>query len=245
MLLAIFIGLTLIITGFQGLTSILGMGFSFLIIFLFILPRISAGENPITIAIAGSTIIIPITFYLSHGFNSKTTTAIFGTITSLVITGVLASYFIETSRLTGIVSDEVSYLLVEKGNNFNVKGLLLAGIIIGVLGILDDITISQAAIVYELKKANSKLRGFSLYKKAMNVGRDHIASLVNTLILVYTGAFLPLMLLFINNPRPFSEVINYEIIAEEIIRTLVTSIGLVLAVPITTLLAVLIIERKS
>ena len=117
------------------------------------------------------------------------------------------------------------------------KGLLLAGIIIGVLGILDDITISQSAIVFQLKKANPQLKQGELFKKAMEIGQDHISSMVNTLVLVYTGAALPLLLLFINNPHPFSEIINYEIIADEIVRTLVGSIGLVLAVPITTIIA--------
>ena len=120
-----------------------------------------------------------------------------------------------------------------------------AGIIIGVLGVLDDITVSQSAIVLQLKKANPKLKFEELYKRAMDVGQDHISSMVNTLILVYTGAALPLLLLFIDNTHPFSEVINYEIIADEVVRTLVGSIGLILAVPITTLIAVLTLEKKT
>lgn len=117
------------------------------------------------------------------------------------------------------------------------KGLLLAGIIIGVLGVLDDITISQSAIVFQLKEINNKLKFGELYDRAMSVGQDHISSMVNTLILVYTGAALPLLILFINNPHPFSEVVNYEMIADEIIRTLIGSIGLILSVPITTFIA--------
>jgi uncharacterized membrane protein len=117
------------------------------------------------------------------------------------------------------------------------KGILFAGIIIGALGVLDDITVSQAAVVFQLKKANKKLSQKDLYNQATNVGQDHISSMVNTLVLVYAGAALPLFLLFVNNPHYFSEIINYEIIAEEIVRTLVGSIGLILAVPITTLIA--------
>lgn len=233
----IFIAVTVVVAGWRGLSSLLGMGASFLIIFSFILPKISAGSNPIQIAIIGSLFIIPITFYLSHGFNKKTTVAVVGTVIALIVTGILAGIFVEAAKLTGFASEEAGFLQVAKQGTINIKGLLLAGIIIGVLGVLDDITVSQAAIVYQLKKANPKLKQGELYKKAMDVGKDHISSMVNTLVLVYTGAALPLLLLFIDNPHPFSEVINYEIIADEIVRTLVGSIGLVLAVPITTIIA--------
>ena len=110
---------------------------------------------------------------------------------------------------------------------------------------MDDVTISQSAIVFQLKQANSKIKPYELYRKAMNVGKDHIASMINNLVLVYAGASLPLLLLFINNPHPFSEVINYEIVADEIVKTLVGSIGLVLAVPITTLIASFSVEEKN
>jgi len=125
------------------------------------------------------------------------------------------------------------------------KGLLLAGIIIGALGVLDDVTISQAAIVFQLKDANEKLNFDELYQGAMNIGQDHISSMVNTLVLVYTGAALPLLLIFNNNPHPFLEIINYEIVADQIVRTLVGSIGLILAVPVTTFIAALAAGRKK
>jgi len=202
-----------------------------------------AGGNPIQIAIIGSLFIIPLTFYLSHGFNKKTTVAIIGTLIALVITGILANVFVEISKLTGFASENAAFLQVARGGTVNIRGLLLAGIIIGVLGVLDDITVSQSAVIFQLKKANPKLKQFDLYKKAMDVGQDHISSMVNTLILVYTGAAMPLLLLFINNPHPFSEVINYEIVADEIVRTLVGSIGLILAVPITTIIASVAVEK--
>ena len=123
--------------------------------------------------------------------------------------------------------------------------MVLAGIIVSVLGILDDITVSQAAVVYQLKKLSPTLGFKDLYLHAMDVGRDHIASVVNTLVLVYTGAALPLLLLFVNSSRPFGQVINHEVIAEEIIRTLVSSIGLILAVPITTLLTAYVASMKK
>ena len=242
-LFAIFVSLTIIIGGRRGAASLIGMGFTFVLIFTFVLPRISSGYDPILIVISAALLIIPVNFYLSHGFNSKTSCAVAGTIISLLITGLLANFFVDAVRLTGFASEEAAFLQSAKQGMVNIRGLLLAGIIIGVLGVLDDISITQASIVSQLKKASPKSGFVELYSKAMDVGKDHIASVVNTLILVYSGAALPLLLLFIDNPLPFGEVINYEIIAEEIVRTLVASIGLILAVPITTFLTAYFIKK--
>ena len=236
-LFAIFVVLTIIIGKWRGASSLLGMAISFFIILTFILPKILAGHDPLQTAIIGSLFIIPITFYLSHGFNKKTTVAIVGTTITLIIIGLMTKYFVEITKLTGFASEEASFLQTINNGTINIKGLLLASIIICALGILDDITISQAAIVYQLKKTDPRLKPANLYKKAMDVGQDHISSMVNTLVLAYTGAALPLLLLFVNNPHPFLEVINYEVVADEIVRTIIGSIGLVLAVPITTLIA--------
>jgi uncharacterized membrane protein len=167
--------------------------------------------------------------------------AVAGTLIALGITGVLASIFVQSSHLTGFASDEANYLMVARHGTIDIHGLLLAGIIIGLLGVLQDITISQAAIVYQLKDATHSIKPIELFSRAMDVGRDHIASMSNTLILVYAGVSLPLLLLFVNSPLPFSQVINFELIAEEIVRTLVASIGLIIAVPITTLLTTLFV----
>jgi len=236
-LLLIFVILTVLVAKGRGVSSLVGMAASFLVIFKFILPQISHGANPILIAIIGSLFIIPFTFYLSHGVNRKTTVAIVGTVIALVVTGLLAGVFVGAARLTGFASEEAGFLQATALGTINIKGLLLAGIIIGVLGVLDDITVSQAAVVAQLRAANPRLPASHLYHQAMNVGRDHISSMVNTLILVYTGASLPLLLLFVDNPHSFTEVINYEVVAEEVVRTLVGSIGLILAVPVTTLIA--------
>lgn len=244
-LFAIFVVLTILIGRKRGIASLVGMALSFFIIFTFILPQISKGSDPILVAIAASFIIIPVTFYFSHGVNRKTHAAVIGTFIALMITGILAIVFVDAARLTGFASEEAGFLETMKQGTINIRGLLLAGIIIGVLGILDDITISQAAIVQQLKETNPLLSIGQLYSKGMNIGRDHIASMVNTLILVYTGAAMPLLLLFINNSISFNEVINYELLAEEIIRTLVASIGLILAVPITTLIAAWIINVNN
>lgn len=235
-LIAIFVGLTIIIGRLRGFTSLIGMAISFGIIFLFILPQISKSYDPVTVTIIASLFIIPITFYLSHGVNKKTTMAVIGTLISLIITGILANIFVDATHLTGFASEEAGFLDAMKNGAINMHALLLAGIIIGLLGVLDDITISQSAVVFQLKDASPKISFKEMYSRAMDVGRDHIASMANTLVLVYAGAALPLLLLFVNNPAPFSEVINYEIIAEEIVRTMTASIGLIIAVPITTFL---------
>ena len=236
-LLVLFLAVAVAVAGFKGISSTLGLVFSFFVIFAFILPQINHGHNPTWVAIAGAGAIMPVTFYLSHGLHRKTTVAILGTLAALVVTGLLGQFFINLTYLSGFSSDEAIFLNLATQGNLNMRGLLLAGIIIGALGILDDITISQAAIVQELKSVNPGLTSRELFFKAMNVGRDHIASLINTLILVYTGASLPLLLLFLDGSIGFANALNFELVAEEVVRTLVGSIGLVLAVPITTLIA--------
>ncbi len=233
----IFLALSILVAGKRGITSLIGMFLTFFFIFWLVLPKISSGSNPFLVILLFSLIAIPITFYLSHGFNSKTNAAIVGTFIALLVTILLASIYVNSAKLTGFISDEASFLQLAKGGVINMKGILLAGIIIGVLGVLDDITVSQSAIVFQLKSANTRLSFSELFVRAMDVGKDHIASMVNTLILVYAGASLPLLLLFTDSSRTFGSVINYEIIASEVVRTLIGSIGLILAVPITTAIA--------
>ncbi|NMB91227.1 YibE/F family protein [candidate division WWE3 bacterium] len=241
----IFLILSVVIAGKRGATSFVGMLITFFIIFSFVLPKISTGSSPILIILLFSVIAIPITFYLSHGLNTKTTVAIVGTVISLAITVVLSAIYVGSAKLTGYTTDEASFLQIMKGGTINMRGILLAGIIIGFLGVLDDITISQSAIVFQLKNANRRLNFSDLFKRSMDVGKDHIASMINTLILVYTGASLPLLLLFTDTSRTFNEVVNYEIISSEIIRTLLGSIGLILAVPITTALAAFVADTTE
>ncbi len=244
-LLLAFVVLAVVIVGKWAVTSLLGMGFSFLVIFRVILPAIIEGQDPVWVAIGGAMLIIPATFYLSHGFNKKTNAAILGTVVSLVVIGWLSKWLIEIGNFTGLASEEAGFFLIESGGGVDMRGILLAGIIIGALGVLDDVTVSQAAIVAELKETDKELGVKDLYKKAMRVGHDHITSMINTLVLVYTGAALPLLLLFVSGGLGFGEVINYEIVAEEVIRTLVGSIGLVLAVPVTTLVAAVWMKGKK
>lgn len=237
-LFALFVLVALVVAGKHGLASLLGMGYSFFIIFKFLLPQISAGQDPIMAALVSGMMIIPVTFYASHGFNKKTHSAIAGTIIALVFTAILSHYAIEWGKLTGFASEDAAFLEVMTGGGLNIKGLLLAGIIVGLLGVLDDITVSQSAIVYKLRETSPGMSKMELYKKSMDVGKDHIGSMVNTLILVYTGAALPFLLLITAQNSPILTTINFEMIAEEIIRTLTASIGLIIAVPITTFIAV-------
>ncbi|HAU98944.1 MAG: hypothetical protein UX04_C0003G0025 [Microgenomates group bacterium GW2011_GWF2_45_18] len=228
---------TLIIGRFRGLFSLIGMAVSFLIIWFFLLPMLLKGVEPLFITVATSVIIVPVTFFLSHGFGKKTNVALIATVISLFFSGLLAMLAVELSRLTGLSSEEAGFLLVENGDRINFQGLLLAGIMIGMLGVLDDITISQSAIVFELKEAKPTMTPKQLFHHAMEVGRDHIASMVNTLVLAYTGVALPLVMLFVNSGQPWWFMLNSELIAEEVVRTLVGSIGLITAVPLTTLIA--------
>lgn len=233
----IFVLVVLMVGKFYGLSSLLGMGVSLLVIIKIILPQIYNGANPILVVLIASVFLIPITFYLSHGINTKTNLAIIGTFISATITGLLAITFTHLTHLTGFASEEAGFLDIAKNGTLNIQSLLIAGIIIGSIGILDDVSVSQVSVVKELAEANPKLNFFQLFSRSMSVGRDHVASMVNTLFLVYTGAALPLMLLFLDNSLSFAQIINTELIAEEVVRTLVASIGLILAVPTTTFMA--------
>lgn len=232
----IFVILLLVVAGVKGLMSLLAMGVTFMVIFLFMLPRILAGNNPVLIAMISALFIIPVTFYMAHGINKKTTVAVVSSVITLIIATVLGSIFIELGHLSGLSSEEAGMLALDKSNLY-MKGILLAGLVVGTLGVLDDITVSQTAIVEELITTASLKKASDLYSRSMVIGKDHITSMVNTLVLAYAGAAMPLLLIFINNPHPFSEIVNYEMIAEEIIRTLVGSIALILAVPISSFLA--------
>ena len=242
----LFLGFILVILliGFKrGALSIISLLISFAIIFIFVLPQIQAGKDPVLIAILSSIVIIPITFYLSHGFQLNTTISIVGTFISLVITGLLAVYFVNLVNLTGGASEEALFLQNIGGTVYNLRDLLLAGIIIGTMGVMDDVTVSQTSIVFQLYDLKKKITFGELFARSIKVGKDHISSMVNTLVLVYTGVSMPLLLLFMNNPRPFEELLSYELVATEIVRMLVGSIGLIIAVPITTALACYVVTK--
>lgn len=234
----VFFAAVIIVGKKRGLSSFIGLIISFFVLLKYIIPQIVAGADPVFIAVTGSFFIMITTLYLAHGLNKKTSAALIGTLFSLIITAGLALFFVNLAKLSGFGSEEASFLTMMPTVKINLQGILLAGIIIGALGVLDDITVSQAACVFELNEANRNLTWGELYKKGINIGQDHIASLVNTLVLAYAGASLPLLLLFaISGGEPISVLLNREMIANEIVRTLVGSLGLVSAVPITTAIA--------
>ncbi len=226
-----------------GLYSLLGMGLSFAVIFKFILPKILDGGNPVLITVLASFVIVPVTFYLSHGLNKKTHVAIVSTFIALIITSLFAAVSVKLSNLTGFSSDEAMFLQIGD-SSVNMRGILLAGIIIGFLGVMDDVTVAQAGIVMKLAKTKRNMGVPDLYHSAMDIGRDHITSMINTLILVYVGASLPLLLMFIRSSEPSLDVLNTEIIADEVVRTLVGSIGLIISVPISTFLASIVASEN-
>jgi len=237
---ALFAGLILLVGRGKGLRSLTGTLLSLLVVFLFILPQIVAGRDPVLVSIVGSVVLLAVSTYLIYGWNFKAHAAVMGMMLSLILTGALAWLFVRLTRLTGLSVEESSYLVMELGADLNFRGLVLGGIIIGSLGVLDDICVGQASAVFELANTNRDLGWRRLFRSSLNIGRDHIAAMVNTLLLAYVGASLPLMLVFTIYQEPIWRRINREPIAEEIVRTLVGSVGLVLAVPITGLIASLL-----
>lgn len=239
LLLALFAAVVIVLSRWRGVASLVGLAASLAILLVFVLPAILEGSSPILVAIFGGAAIMFVTLYMAHGFNAMTTTAILGTLASLTITGILAAVFVDAVRFTGFGSEEAVFLQVA-AQQINLEGLLLGSIVIGTLGVLDDVTVTQASAVWELHRANPNLGSLGLYRAAIRIGRDHIASTVNTLVLAYAGAALPLLVLFTMANRSFGDVATSEVVAEEVVRTLVGSIGLVASVPITTALAALV-----
>ncbi len=230
----------------RGVGSLFGLGFSILILFYYIIPGIVKGGNPAIVTIVGSVLIASVSLFLSHGFNKRTPIIWLSTVTTLVLSVFLSSLFIEVTHLFGMGSESSLSFQIGEYSYINLKGLLLAGIVISVLGILDDVTATQTAVIWELKKSNPKLGFKELYKRSLSVGREHIASLVSTLALVYAGASLPLFILIKGVEYvPWWAKINSEPIAEEIIRTVIGSSALILAVPIASLFASYFINRMK
>lgn len=230
----------------KGMASIAGLVVSILVLGVGAIPLIVAGYNPLMICSISAAVIALVALYLAHGFNYRTTIALVSVLITLAITTVLALLFIKFAYLYGLGSEEAFYLQIDSALQIDLRGLLLGAIIIGTLGVLDDVTTVQVATVAELKQVAPHLGFAELYSRGINVGTEHIASLVNTLALAYVGVSFPLLLLFtINSTRPAWVTINSELIAEEIVRTIVGSVALVLAVPISTALAAYVVERRK
>lgn len=242
---AIFAGTILLISRWKGLRSLISMAFSLLVIIGFIIPHILAGEDPLRVSIIGSIILLTVTLYLTYGWNLKTHAAVVSMVIVLLITGILAGLAVFFTRLTGSGDENSLFLMQMLNTPINLRGLLLGGMIIGALGVLDDLVTTQASAVFELHHANPSFEFRELFRSAMRIGQDHVAATVNTLVLAYAGASLPMLLMFSLGRGDYGYLVNFEFVAEEIVRTLVGSLGLVTAVPLTTAIAISFVLRAD
>lgn len=238
LLVFLFAGLVVVMSKKKGLGAIAGLVISLCVIVFYIVPQINSGKDPLLISVSGGIAILFSTIFLAHGFSRQTSIALFSTSITLILTAIIAILCVYLTSLTGFGGEDDISLRYGLGT-LNAKGLLLGGIIIGVLGILDDITTAQTTAIFEIFRANPKIRLAELFKSGMRIGNQHISSLVNTLILVYAGVSLPLFIYVVYNPtnQPLWVLLNNEFIAGEIVRSLIGSFSLVLAVPITTITA--------
>ncbi len=239
----LFAAAVVVLGRWRGVLAIVGLSLSLAVLLLFVLPAILDGRSPVWVALFGSLAIAIVTLYVAHGFGPKTTVALLGMGGALLLTAVLSSVVLGVADITGFASEESSLLTIFDG--LDVRGLVLAGIVLGAAGALDDVTITQASAVWELHSVDERLDAMELTRRGLRIGRDHIASTVNTLLLAYAGAALPLLVLFVVSSQSLGAIANSEVVAIEIIRTLVGSIGLVAAVPFTTWLAAQVVTRMS
>lgn len=241
-----FLAVAVAVGRLRAIAACVGLAFSITVLMRFMVPRIAAGASVTATVLAGSALILIVSLTLAHGFRRRTVVALIATMITLGIATGLASLAVAIARLSGLGSEEAFFLTDGPFRGVDLRGLLLGGMIIGTLGILDDITTGQAAVVEELAAANPTLRRTDLYRRGRSVGQEHIAALVNTIALAYAGAALPLLLLFTaRQGTPFWVVANSEAIAQEIVRTVVGSTALILAVPITTAIATWTFRRES
>ncbi len=241
---ALFAGAVLLLGRLRGLAALGALVLSFAVLLGFVLPAILSGHDPLAVAVTGSCLIMFAVLYLTHGPSARTSVAVLGTLVSLALIGLLGAGFSAAARLTGI-DDESANLIATLGTGVDARGLLLAGVVIGALGVLDDVTVTQTSAVWELRRADPSTGVPGLFTAAMRIGRDHVASAVNTLVLAYAGASLPLLLLFSLSGQGLGDVATTQAVGTEIVRTLVGSIGLVASVPITTALAAVVASRET
>lgn len=237
-----FAALVVLFGRLRGALSLVGLGLSLLIVLGFVVPAILSGEEPFAVAVAGALAVMLVTIPLAHGLGGKSLAAMLGTCVALLLTAGLALAFTKLTTLTGYSFDE-ALALQSAGIEISFQGLLLAGVVIGALGVLDDVTVTQAWAVWELADVDPDASPRSLFMRAMRIGRSHAASTVNTLVLAYVGATLPLMLVFSALELPFGIAVSQEIVAQEVVRGLVGGLGILAAVPVTTAIAALVAGR--
>lgn len=240
--LALFVMVVLVFGRWQGFRALVSLAASFGAIFYILLPGLLKGYDPLLISFLVASTILAAAIFFTHGLNRMSASAYGGTMLSILLTGLVAIWAVKMSSLSGFMSDESVYLNLNTSGSLDFTGLLLGAIIIGVLGALDDIAVTQAAVVAELFDSNPEMSRKEAYRRALRVGKDHVGALVNTLVLAYTGVSLPLLLYFNLSNLSFWSLANSEVFATEIIRTIVGSIGLVMTVPIVTSLAVIYLK---
>lgn len=239
----IFIVLSIWIGGKQGVKGLLTLFGSMFLLFLFLVPSIIKGYSPVLVSLLVASFIIILGSYVTHGFNRTTSTAIAGMITTVLGAGVATVISMYLMKLTGLYSEDVVYLLFNTNGTLDVKGLLFAGIMIGLLGILYDVAIGQSITVEELIRADHTMSSKKLIERGLRIGREHIGALVDTLALAYVGASLPLLLLFATSDAPILYILNREDISTELVRILIGSASIIIAVPITTYIAVYVLKK--
>ena len=224
---------TVAVARLRGLAALFGLAFAFFVMLQFLLPGLLGDSSPTLVSLVGSAAIMFVVLYLAHGFSARTTTALVGTLFGLALVAVLGAVAVATARLTGLTSEE-TVRLQTYDPAIDFSGLVLAGVVVAGLGVLNDVTITQASAIWQLHEVDPGMTWGDLYRRGMVVGRDHIASTVYTIVFAYAGASLPLLMLFEVYAQPWDVVLTSSALAEEVIRTLVGSIALVLAVPVTT-----------
>ncbi len=243
LLAVVFAVAVVVLSGWKGLAALGGLAVSIAVLVSFMLPALLTGAEPLPVAIVGAAVIMIVTLYLAHGVSIRTSVALIGTLVSLTLTGVLGTVFTSFASFTGLVDGAASYLGTVD-TQIDARGLLLAGLVIGALGVLDDVTVTQSAAVWELAAADPESSRRSLFAAGLRIGREHVAATVNTLVLAYVGASLPLLMLFTVAGQGVTDVVTTEAVAQEIVRALVGGLGIIAAVPVTTALAVAAVRSR-
>lgn len=244
-LLAVLYALVVVaVARWRGLRALIGLVGAYFVLVSFMLPGLVEGKPPLLLALVGSTVIMIGVLYFAHGFSARTSTALLGTIFGLGITALLAAWATDAANLAGVGSHDAA-TLVNISGNISISGIILCGLIISGLGVLNDVTITQSSAVWELYELAPATSARKLFTSAMRIGRDHIASTVYTIAFAYAGAALPILIIVMLYNRPLGEALTSAELSEEVIRTLVGSIGLVLAIPVTTLIAVLVVKATG
>jgi uncharacterized membrane protein len=233
-LLLAFVVSTIILSGWKGARSLLALAFSLAVIIGYIIPHILSGEDPVRVSVIGSAVLLGVTLYVTYGWTLKTHASVLAMVLALLLTGGLTWIFASLTRLTGIGTEDALFLLQVPDVKINIRGLMLGGMIIGALGVLDDLVTSQSSAVFELHHADPAMGFRDLFRRGLRIGQDHIAATVNTLVLAYVGSSLPMLMLFTLARSDWSKIVNFELIAVEVVRALVGSLGLIYAVPIAT-----------